>query len=407
VLLVANHPNSLLDPAFISWAAGRPVRFLAKAPLFRHPIVGWLVRGSGSLPVYRRKDDATQVSRNDETFRAVHEALGGGSAVALFPEGISHSEPGLVPLKTGAARIALGAVTSVGGAFPIVPIGLVFRAKDRFRSEAHAVVGEPIVWDDLASRTPDDVAAVRELTARIDRGIRTVTLNLARWEDEAVVRTAEATWAAARNADPSPAAHVARLAVATDALAHLRASGDQQWAALALDVEEHGRVLHAMGMTPASIHVNTDLAAAARWALRRLRVVGLAQVALAAVTAVLFWIPYRLTGIVAGLVARNRDAVSTHRVIGGALIFSAWIGGLAALAGAFRGWAAGIATLMLLPIIAVGGLHALEHWRFTLSTARRWLLLRGRDPRVTSLRERQQELASRLDHALAAHGLDR
>ena len=75
VLLVGNHPNSLFDPAFVAWVAKRPVRFLAKAPLFTNPLVGWLVRGSGSIPVYRRQDDATLMGRNDDTFRAVHDAL--------------------------------------------------------------------------------------------------------------------------------------------------------------------------------------------------------------------------------------------------------------------------------------------------------------------------------------------
>lgn len=57
LLLLANHPNSLVDPALVTAAARRPVRFLAKAPLFTHPLVGWLVRGSGAIPVYRRSDD--------------------------------------------------------------------------------------------------------------------------------------------------------------------------------------------------------------------------------------------------------------------------------------------------------------------------------------------------------------
>src|SRR5215210_5976412 len=75
VLLVANHPNSLLDPAMVAVAAGRPVRFLAKSTLFSDRLVGWLVRGAGAIPVYRQQDDPTQLSRNEETFRAVHEAI--------------------------------------------------------------------------------------------------------------------------------------------------------------------------------------------------------------------------------------------------------------------------------------------------------------------------------------------
>src|ERR687895_1167926 len=96
-LLVANHPNSLLDPAMVALAARRPVRFLAKAPLFTDPLVGFLVRGAGSIPVYRKSDDPSQVSRNEEMFRAVYDALAQGSAVWKIPQGRSHSEPSPSP----------------------------------------------------------------------------------------------------------------------------------------------------------------------------------------------------------------------------------------------------------------------------------------------------------------------
>ena len=124
VLVVANHPNSLIDPGAVAATARRPVRFLAKAPLFSDPLVGWLIRASGSIPVYRRQDDPGQLERNEEMFRAVHGALESGSAVALFPEGRSHSDPSLSELKTGAARIALGAVPALGGGISGVADGV-------------------------------------------------------------------------------------------------------------------------------------------------------------------------------------------------------------------------------------------------------------------------------------------
>lgn len=403
VLLVGNHPNSLLDPAFVAWAAGRPVRFLAKAPLFTDRSIGWLIRASGSIPVYRQKDDPTQMGKNAEAFRAVHEALANGSAVALFPEGVSHSEPGLAPLKTGAARIALGALGAVGDPFPIVPVGLVFRAKDRFRSEAHVVVGAAIPWDDLATRSADDKDAVHELTDRIERGIRAVTLNLARWEDESVVRTAEAVWASTQDADGSPAARVARLATTTDVLARVRASGDPRWEHLAADVNEHAQMLRALGVRPRDIELDTRVAPAAAWALRRLTVVAVAQFAVAVAAIVLFWIPYEVTGFVAGRLAPDKDTVSTFRVLTGAVVFTLWILALAAVATLQAGWWIGAAMLLAMPVIAITGLYALERWRHTFTRVRRWMLLRRQDPRILGLRERQHELAQRLDDALAAH----
>jgi 1-acyl-sn-glycerol-3-phosphate acyltransferase len=402
VLLVGNHPNSLLDPAFVAWAAARPVRFLAKAPLFTDLRVGWLVRGAGSLPVYRRQDDASQMGRNEDTFRAVHDALGSGSAVAIFPEGVSHSEPGLVPLKTGAARIALGGAALIGSAFPIVPIGLVFREKERFRSAAHVRVGAPIAWDDLAGKGERDADAVRALTERIERGIRAVTVNLAKWEDDDVVRTAEAIWSAERDVEHTPAARVARLATATETLAELRASGDTRWAALADDVRDYGRMLRAFGVRPADVLLSTDISRAARWALRLLRVAGLAQAALATVALVMFWVPYRLTGAVASKLTSHRDTVSTYRVLGGALIFSLWIAGLATVGGVAGGWAVAVAMLIVLPLVAVAGLHAVERWGQTVLQARRWLIIRRGTAHASVLRDRQRDLARRLDEALAA-----
>jgi 1-acyl-sn-glycerol-3-phosphate acyltransferase len=72
------------------------VRFLAKAPLFSDPKVGWLVRGAGAIPVYRRVDDPTLTGQNVDMFRAVYEELSEGAAIGIFPEGESHSEPSLV-----------------------------------------------------------------------------------------------------------------------------------------------------------------------------------------------------------------------------------------------------------------------------------------------------------------------
>ncbi|MGH7505006.1 MAG: 1-acyl-sn-glycerol-3-phosphate acyltransferase, partial [Longimicrobiales bacterium] len=101
VLVVANHPNSLLDPLIIFRTAGRPTRPLAKAQLFDQAFVGTLLRGLGGLPIYRRQDGASQMHRNDETFRRAIDALRAGDAVQIYPEGLSHSEPGLAPLRTG------------------------------------------------------------------------------------------------------------------------------------------------------------------------------------------------------------------------------------------------------------------------------------------------------------------
>src|SRR5205085_6954961 len=110
-LFVLNHPNGLVDPAFLLCFAPRRVSFLAKSPLFRMPVIGFLVRALDSIPVYRRQDEGADTSRNRETFGRSAALLRRGGTLAICPEGASHSEPYLLPLKTGAARIALGAAS--------------------------------------------------------------------------------------------------------------------------------------------------------------------------------------------------------------------------------------------------------------------------------------------------------
>src|SRR5918997_5914508 len=95
VIFVLNHPNGLVDPVFILCLASRRVSFLAKAPLFRMPVIGYFVRALEAIPVYRRQDEGEDTSRNRETFEKASALLLRGGTIAICPEGKSHSEPSL------------------------------------------------------------------------------------------------------------------------------------------------------------------------------------------------------------------------------------------------------------------------------------------------------------------------
>ncbi|MBB4635106.1 1-acyl-sn-glycerol-3-phosphate acyltransferase [Longimicrobium terrae] len=395
VLLVANHPNSLVDPAMVGAVAGRPVRFLAKAPLFSDGQVGWLVRGSGSIPVYRRADNPSEVGRNEDTFRAVHQALADGSAVGIFPEGISHSEPSMAPLKTGAARIALGGAALLGAPFPIIPVGLTFRSKEQFRSEALAVVGQPVRWDDLAARGEGDHGAARELTARIDAELRRVTLNLERWEDQPMVETAEAVYAAELGADPSSAARVQRLSATTEALARLRREEHAAWEDIAAAVQAHAGMLGVVRMTPAELKSAPDAREAARWVARQANVLRLLSPA-ALAGMVIFFVPYRLTGFVEKRARPSDDIRATYKTLVGGVLHLIWIAMLAGAAGWMCGWTAGVAALVVLPLLAWATLWSAESWNHASGEARRFLLRARRAEAIDELRQRQHDLAVQL-----------
>ena len=405
VLVVANHNNSLVDPPLVVIAAGRTVRFLTKSPLFDDKAIGWLVAAVGSVPVYRQQDDPTKLAQNLDSFRDVHAALAKGDVVGIFPEGITHSASSLAPLKTGAARIAFGASRSLGRAFPIVAMGLVFRDRDQFGSEAHVIVSEPLEWDDLVGAA-ETRGAVRELTARIEASMRSVTLNLARWEDEPLVRAAEQVWRAEFSGGPEAAEKLDRLRYTAEALGALRDASTTEksatddsvtdWRATAGELRAHVKQLAALGLTPEKLKSKPPLSQSVRWTLVHLPLVLLLPLSLSG--AVLFWLPKRITVRVADklTVAEGPEALVTHRVLVGAVVFTLWFAIVAAAVWIFADWGWALIALLVQPLWAYAALAVGDRRRVAWATAKRFFLRRRERTRLDALRAQQQQLALRL-----------
>ena len=190
VLLASNHPNALVDALVVGCMLPRPVVLTAKATLLENRITRLLVRMVGVVPLRRASDSVPASSggvldpaRNAAAFAAVLDVLESGGVVLLFPEGKSHSDPALAPLKTGLARMALMArVECRLTCIPIIPIGLTFERKWEPRSRVLMEFGTPIMCTAGLPDEPNDVAA---LTRRVDAGLREVTLNF-RSTDEAL-----------------------------------------------------------------------------------------------------------------------------------------------------------------------------------------------------------------------------
>lgn len=175
-LVVANHRNSGVDAVLVWDSIERPVRFIVKSPLFKIPVIGWVVKRVGCLPAYRKKDgDSTK--KNLRTFQAVNNAFAKGDVVAVFPEGTSHDNPDLIEFKTGPARMALDAYNS-GTPLKILPVGLHYFDKEEWRSRAVVYPGNTFtVYDWIGHRDPESWDTVQELTDYIETKLRQVTIN--------------------------------------------------------------------------------------------------------------------------------------------------------------------------------------------------------------------------------------
>lgn len=181
VLFTSNHPNSLTDAFVIGASVPRKVNFVATVRLFRLAPLRRLLTQCGVIPINRAKDDPRAMRTVLDTFAACFRVLERGEAVAIFPEGLTHDDPQLKTVKTGAARMALELEHRHAGklGLRIVPVGLTFSAKERYRSEVLVNFGEPIrTADFLACYPARRHDCLQALTAEIEQRIAALILHL-------------------------------------------------------------------------------------------------------------------------------------------------------------------------------------------------------------------------------------
>lgn len=187
-VITPNHVSNFdpLTTAYLVWRAGRVPRFLAKASVFRVPVLGWLLRYTGQIPVERGSGASNALAAAS---RLITDEL----AVIVYPEGTLTRDPDEWPMrgKTGAARLALE------HGIPLVPMAHwgVQRILPRYggrlslfpRKNVEMLVGPPLDLSPWAGRT--DAAALAEATtalmneiARLLGELRGETPPVERWD---------------------------------------------------------------------------------------------------------------------------------------------------------------------------------------------------------------------------------
>jgi 1-acyl-sn-glycerol-3-phosphate acyltransferase len=359
VIFAVNHPNGLVDPLFVLCFAPRPVSFLAKAPLFRYPLIGWFARTFEGIPVYRKQDNVP--GSNRETFSRARQVLAKGGAIAIFPEGTTHSDPRLRELKTGAARIALGASME---RIVIVPVGLYYTSKQTFRSSAVMQFGDPI---DV--RPP--VGTVEALTQRIDDALDAVTLQADSHEALALIARGERIFSAGRF-DPAEELEARRRFV--EGYAWLRAHDPQRLARLQSRVEQLAAELDESKIEPQELSGARFLASVK--ALSTLFV----ALPLAVAGAVIHFPAYRLVGFIARRFVKDQEMVATIKALSGALFCLMTWTACAVLAWWLLGTRWALAAIVVVPLLGWIALRFLEQLDDVIGRTRAltWRIARSR-----------------------------
>jgi glycerol-3-phosphate O-acyltransferase / dihydroxyacetone phosphate acyltransferase len=350
VVFAVNHPNGLVDPLFLLCFAGRPVSFLAKAPLLQYPFIGWIARTFETIPVYRKQDQSAAPEdlkrANQEMFDRARAVLRGGGSIAIFPEGTTHDDPHLRELKTGAARIALG--TGLGETV-VIPTGIYYTAKHVFRSEALVLIGEPLHVVSEKVEEPD-AAAVEALTEAIDAGIDAVTLQADSHAALDLIARAEEIFTAD---DESPLAEEFALRRRfVEGYHYLRARDPKRLRRLQQAIARFAAELGRAGLDVHDLKPRLSLG-------RLFRVLVLLPIAL--VGAMVNYPAYLLIGMLAKRFSKGESAVRATIKFLGALAFYPLTYVILAIAIGIRfGWAAGVATGVLLPLVAYVALRVFE-----------------------------------------------
>jgi 1-acyl-sn-glycerol-3-phosphate acyltransferase len=375
LVIVANHHNALVDAMLIMTSVPRRITPLAKAPLFRHPLIGPFLKLVGAVPVHRRIDGADP-QQNAAMFAAAVAALRAGGALLIFPEGVSQPRPTLMPLRTGAARIVLSAAAT-GVRAALVPVGLVFDEPGTFRAATALLsVGPPVAGDDAVRQYADaPEAAVRALTERLAEAIRAQIVEAEDHHTLELLATLERAWRHERG-EPGRVAPEVSLAWRRDVMRTARALGERapgRVAAFRRHLEHYAERLRESGLSDGQLGQRYTARVVTRYALSNaLNLVVMLPLAL--VGMLVQAVPYALTDLAARHLVTTAEEQATDKMAAGLVLYPlCWI------AEGWLVWRWGSARLLVVfaLLLIPSGLVALA-WRERLTRVGRQARAFGR-----------------------------
>jgi 1-acyl-sn-glycerol-3-phosphate acyltransferase len=384
-LFGANHVNGLVDPILVLATAPCEASPVAKSTLWAIPGLRWLLDAIDAVPVVRRKDNPDKSPQeNDEVFARVGAHLGGGGNILIFPEGTSHNEPHLLPLRTGPGRMLARAKADGAAGLTFQAVALEFDARTIFRSRALLVFG-PVRDVDALGGGEEIVKAV---TDRLAGDLSELLVEGVTWQDRLLIaRVAEMFANGERDRSLAGWNAVGRQVEA----ARRTLGADPLYESIRERVAAYYAGLEGAGLT------DYRVAGGGNFEVRRaVRAVGmLAALPLALLGVALYFVPYQLPRLAVRLSRGTEDVVSTYKLGAGLLVHPLWAAALVALAWLKLPHAvatAATAAILLSPFAALA-------WMDHAPRLRAKVRMLVSQEAVERLREERRQVMAMLDEA--------
>lgn len=400
LLFVANHPSAFMDPLVVAVTVRQKLFFLTRGESFQNPVSRFIYGRLNMIPVYRKSETPDEMHKNNQMFERCFKHLEKKGTILIFGEGNSKTEPRLRPIKTGAARICLGAeeANNFELGTVIVPIGINYTDPHTFRSELFLNFGQPIEmkeYEQAFKKEPWDT--VGELTDRIRETLEQNTLVIAEEQhDELVVQIQTLYQNRLRQESQVDAEKPERDFLISkeiiDAVQYHEANDPQRVKKVRWMLDAYFDNLERSGLSDQQL--NAD---------RPPLQLGGSLFTLILGFPLFLWawvgnfIPYRLTGAIANKVAQRGDFFGSVQLLSGLFVFLFWYAGIVIGGSYFIPWYFALLAISTLPF---AGLFAL--WYAKLFSRMRSLfkvmgMFTGKSKRVTNLIAQREAILQALE----------
>jgi 1-acyl-sn-glycerol-3-phosphate acyltransferase len=185
IIFTPNHQNALMDALIVLDTAKINPVFMARADIFKNPVLKKILTFLKMLPIYRIRDGADELSKNDDTFNICLDILRDCYSVCLMPEGNHGDKRRLRSLVKGTFRIAFRAQEDFGdkNSVKIVPVGIDFQHYQHIQQDLLIIYGAPIeVSEYMDAYRENPAKAMNTIKDRLSMELEKIIIHIANVE---------------------------------------------------------------------------------------------------------------------------------------------------------------------------------------------------------------------------------